>query len=283
MKLILILVFIFSISTAASASATTLKFAMLGDMNCNQDTKNLIDQIAKIPKLNGVITLGDYAYKSGTQECFKNITQPFTKLPFFKCLVGNHEVGPDAAPNTNPQFYYNYCSSGKPFWVKIIKTGEGVPISFIGLNTEIPLTKGSQQYNSINGYLKNVKDGNEITFLLSHRPCKGLSPNQNTIKPEWIANCNDLLTANNNFAKIDGFASGHIHCLAYNSHKAISGGGGASPRDSPFSTDSCKDSHWWYKLGTQGYLLVDIDTISKKIIYTFKDANSITLKQVAFS
>jgi predicted phosphodiesterase len=261
----------------STASAATLKFAMIGDIHCNADTKNIISKIDMNPGLAGVIILGDMTYHSMAPGCIEDMTKHWKSSPTFRCVMGNHDM-------QFITFYDDYCNGGGQYWRRTITSTNGVPLTLLGINTEIPLTKGSAQYNWFNGFIKAQSDSNSIILWIGHTPCSGPAfPSKNM--SQWVRDCTDLLNANNNNnkLKIDAYISGHQHCMAYSAGKAIAGTGGASPKDSIYLSCSDGDGGWWTQTKVSGYLLVTVDTATKKITYEFKDKNNIVLKKVSFS
>jgi predicted phosphodiesterase len=247
---------------------------MVGDIHCNQDTKNIISKIDTNVGLNGVILLGDMMYHDLSPGCIQDITKHWKSLPTFRCVIGNHDM-------LYVDFYDDYCAGGGQYWRRTIAS-DGLPLTLLGVNTEIPITKGSSQYNWFNGFLKPQSDTNSIILWIGHTPCSGPAFNSKNMS-QWVRNCSDLLNSNNNKLKIDGYVSGHQHCMAYSAGKAIAGTGGAAPKDSVYLPCSDGAGGWWTQTNTQGYLIVTVDTVLKKITYEFKDKNNTVLKKISFS
>jgi len=247
---------------------------MIGDIHCNSDTQNMISKVDENTGLAGVIILGDMMYHDLEPDCIADMTKHWKSLPTFRCVIGNHDM-------LFIDFYDDYCNGGGEFWRRTINN-DGVPLTLLGVNTEIPLTKGSSQYNWFNGFIKGQSDSNSIIMWIGHTPCSGPTfPSKNM--SQWVRDCSDLLNANNNRAKIDAYISGHQHCMAYNAGRAIAGTGGASPSDSIYLPCSDGDGGWWTQTKVSGYLLVTVDTVTQKITYEFKDKNNAVIKKTSFS
>jgi 3',5'-cyclic AMP phosphodiesterase CpdA len=76
--------------TTTSPSKTSFNFATAGDWDCQDSTKDTVNNIEdKNPEL--VLALGDFTYHGDPVDCWFDIIQPIDSIT--KIALGNHDVG----------------------------------------------------------------------------------------------------------------------------------------------------------------------------------------------
>ena len=146
-----------------NTSKADFSFAAVGDWGCSANTKKTIHNIIdKNPQL--ILGLGDYAYRDQA-DCWLQLINPLSSK--MRIVLGNH----DHLTYTNTTEYYssperlqqymNHFNLSRQYYSFNYQN-----VHFIAMSTEVPYSKGSEQYNFVKSDLQKTKSEPGIDWIV---------------------------------------------------------------------------------------------------------------------
>ncbi len=141
-----------------------IKIAAVGDISCNFFGKSTTHIIANHkPQL--VLFLGDLSYNDTSHKCFFDNTKQLENTSKVLVAIGNN----DETNGTLTEIQEQYKIPSKGYYSFHFDNKDNSTGLIIVMNTELPLTEGSEQYNFVNKELAN-SSGYDYKTISTHRP-----------------------------------------------------------------------------------------------------------------
>lgn len=141
-----------------------IKIAAVGDISCNLFGKKTTNIIAN-HKPQMVLFLGDLSYNNTSHKCFFDNTKQLENTSKVLVVFGNH----DKTNRSTKEIHEHYKIPSKGYYSYHFNNKDNSTGLIIVMNTELPWTEGSDQYNFVNKELAN-SSGYDYKIIATHRP-----------------------------------------------------------------------------------------------------------------
>lgn len=164
--LTVMLLSLFSSDNNYAFGSTNFNFAAAGDFDCNDNTKDTIENIVdKDPEL--VLGLGDYSYRT-TKQCWMDMIEPINNI---KIAIGNHEAISNGRSSLSPDEFEELMEDFN--LTKQYYSFNHENVHFLSLSTELRnMQEEKNQFNFVSNDLANASGDPDIDWIIIffHKP-----------------------------------------------------------------------------------------------------------------